>query len=159
MIREIAVLGIAVLLAPEVRGIGNWSFYWENPLSGKTSEYTVVEEKTDYFSAATRCIREFDGQLASLSTETEAEHVKIALLEHKQYPTNMGIPFWVGLLKTNSLHWRWINGETYSFEDWSPTGTEPSGDGACGELRTEHLWRWNDTPCKIAKFFICETPL
>ena len=135
-------------LASEDRG-NNWSFGWTNPVTGKTSTYHVIAERQDFFSAETQCAIQYHGHLAAPSTLEENEHLRLKLVE--RYGIDHWV--WVGILKDDGK-WRFINGETMGFSDWAPN--QPDGDGDCGQMLGHRDWKWNDFPCSIELWFICE---
>ena len=52
--------------------------------------------------------------------------------------------------------WKWIDGTSMAYKDWDDG--EPSTNGQCGYIRTEHDCHWDDEPCENAKSFICKAP-
>ncbi|KAA0718640.1 Brevican core protein [Triplophysa tibetana] len=58
---------------------------------------------------------------------------------------------WIGLKRGTQSRWGWSNGDTYTqYRGWSRG--EPSGDGACGELKSG---AWNDLQCNTNNNFVC----
>lgn len=52
--------------------------------------------------------------------------------------------------------WKWVDGTSMAYQDWDEG--EPSTNGQCGYIRTEHDYHWDDEPCGNTKSFICKVP-
>uniref|UniRef100_A0A493TAL0 C-type lectin domain-containing protein n=1 Tax=Anas platyrhynchos platyrhynchos TaxID=8840 RepID=A0A493TAL0_ANAPP len=99
-------------------------------------------------------------QLVVINTEAEQDFLYKEIRRQVKYRLN-GINLYIGLRAQKVGQWRWADQTPYNVTAafWRPG--EPSDDPAemCVLIHqnTENLRNWNDVPCTIRSYRICET--
>ena len=66
------------------------------------------------------------------------------------------VNFWMRLRRGSGNRFRWVDGTTVFYHNWSKGEPNNSGDGnRCGEM--EHAaFRWNSAPCSRRQAYVCK---
>ena len=118
--------------------------------------YNIFLSTISWDSAKDKCA-ELDSFLISVHSMKEMNFV-VSLADSK--PVHGA---WIGgrLADGDSTKWVWVDKSEFSFTSWNKWygGGEPSGDGACIQLRNEHnqlLTNWNDALCQTKFSYFCK---
>jgi len=97
-----------------------WDFSWTNPCTGEESKYSVFTTPMGFHEAELYCQTEFNGHLASPSTEMEDMAIKFALF---RFPFGNYSFLWFGGHMVGD-HWEFTNGEMMNYTGWHGNPTD-----------------------------------
>jgi len=136
----------------------SWAFSWTDPCNGHESQYTVVTTRMGFQEAELYCQTEFNGHLASPSTESEDNAIRMALF---RFPLEEYSFFWFGGIKVED-HWEFANGQLMEYTGWYVSApAETGGYAAFWSEATYYDWvnfPQDETPIGAMPqwAFICE---
>ncbi|KAL0965896.1 hypothetical protein UPYG_G00287380 [Umbra pygmaea] len=112
--------------------------------------YKLVEEPKTWDAAQTACKQE-GGNLASIDVSYEQAFVAGAMLEGKT-------DAWIGLRRTDSSLFKWIDGWPVFFTHWGPGEPSNHQTEGCVSMHGDRFFHgtWNDTDCMSGKAYICK---
>ena len=112
--------------------------------------YFLISKSMSWTAAKDACAAAASAHLVTITSDPEQSFVQTF---------SPGSDRWIGLSRpagspaTDKTQFKWITGETSSYDNWS--GSAPSGAGECARLSTPSN-RWRDSACSTPMIAICE---
>ncbi|KAL4223837.1 CD209 antigen-like protein [Mactra antiquata] len=112
--------------------------------------YHFSSTQMDWSGAKVMC-EAMTGQLVEIDTTDENYYLG-------QHVKSTGRSYWIALTDiTEEGIWMWMNSHTKpSFYTWEPNEPNNGGNENCVDMHPNGLW--NDAPCHVIHYFICEKP-
>ncbi|XP_063333336.1 CD209 antigen-like protein C [Pelmatolapia mariae] len=122
--------------------------YQQNWVASNGSLYQISSEQKSWEESRQNCLQK-SANLIIINSQEEQNFVN-QLKKH----------LWIGLTDSQTEGtWKWVDGTQVTKSYWNQGNKEPNGDTKenCGEIDVYNSNdSWNDAPCSIAKFWICE---
>ncbi len=114
--------------------------------------YAFCFKQRNFAEAEADCVMQ-GGHLASVHDQATQDEIVMGAY------SLLGGEWWIGLhdLVTEGS-FEWTDSTPLDFETWSPGEPNNTGEEDCGHLASWAGGLWNDIPCDVPAFYVCQLP-